>query len=348
MKKNPKRMLVIRLSSLGDILLATSFLENLPAHVEVDWIVRSEFEFALKGHPKIHRLISFHKKNGMKGWLHLIRSLSEVPYEARVDLHRSLRSQIAFLYFRYLDLAQGRRVRHLSISKQRFRTSLYFLGKSLIPDFLKPTPYWIRFAKIAKKLNPLDQDLLTPSYLPVLAAGGYDEKRVLSDYDLFPSKYYAVMPAASFRTKEWGAEHYLNLISQIEGMTPLLVGREADPACRELRLALKNSKIFFKDALAESDFKKTAILLKSAQFYLGSDTGLAHLAEAVGTRSFVVFGPTRPGLGFGPWRKESKSIYLPLACSPCSKDGKFCYRFFSPYACLKKLDPSTVRKQILS
>jgi ADP-heptose:LPS heptosyltransferase len=87
------------------------------------------------------------------------------------------------------------------------------------------------------------------------------------------------------------------------------------------------------------------VLLKHARFYLGSDTGLAHLAEAVGTRSRVIFGPTRPELGFGPWRPESLAISLPLACAPCSKDGKTCFRLTSPYLCMRGLSPDAVAER---
>lgn len=353
MKKAKRLVLVIRLSSLGDILLATSFLENLPDGVQVDWIVRSEFEFALHGHPKIHRLIPFQKRSGLKGWFELVRSLKNEPYETRVDLHHNLRSLLALGYFRILDAKSSKWVKHLRVSKERVRTLLYFGFKNSLPKVLRPTPYWIRFGRVglqtSQNTRVKSRVPAPPSYLPVLLAAGHDEKRVLSEYDVFQGKYFVVMPAASFRNKEWDARRYCELIERsMTGLTPVLVGRESDPACLELRAHFKQAGVFFKDLLAEPDFKKTAILIKYAQFYLGSDTGLAHLAEAVGTPSYVIFGPTRPDLGFGPWRPESKAISLPLACSPCNKDGSFCYRFSSPYACLKKLEVHDVKRQIQS
>ena len=348
-----ERILVFRLSSLGDILLATSFLENIPEKTQVDWVVRSEFEFALKGHPKIRNLIAFSKKDGLFGWIKLVNGLSKHKYKARVDLHRNLRTRFAFAFFQIFDLIHFNLIPHFGISKERVRTLFYFIFKRFTPKIFLPTPYWMRFGKVGLRLTPYlarhtqPEKLLPPSYLPVLATSGHDEKKVLAEYDLFPGKYFAVMPAASFKTKEWGTSHYRELIEKkFKGLTPVLLGRENDQACIQLKNELRKARIFFKDALTEPDFKKTAILLKYAEFYLGSDTGLAHLAEAVGTRSYVIFGPTRPELGFGPWKKESKNIYLPLACSPCSKDGKFCYRFFSPYACLRKLNPSEVGRKL--
>ena len=345
------RVLVIRLSSLGDILLSLSFLETLPEGATVDWIVASDFAFVLEGHPKIRRVIPFQKKLGSKAWIDLILSLRNDSYQARVDLHRTLRSRVAMNLFRIFDLLSFRWIPSFSISKERIKTSLYLLFKEALPGVLRPTPYWKRFARLAlqvsKNVSPRQKES-PPSYLPVLNHAKIDETEVLKKYSLTSKQFYGVMPSSRWRSKEWGAVSYFDLIVQLKtkGLIPVLLGRESDFASQDLKLILDKEKIPYRSALKEMDFKKTAILLKHARFYIGSDTGLSHLAEAVGTESHVIFGPTRPGLGFGPWRKESSGISIPLVCAPCSKDGKNCYRFFDQYACLKKLPVDQVRKSL--
>ncbi len=344
------KLLVIRMSSLGDILLSLSFLESLPENVKVDWIVASEFAFVLNGHPKIDRVISFQKKQGLKGWIRLVRELSAEPYAARVDLHRTLRSRIAFVLFRLFDLKNLQRVPQYSISKERLKALLNLTFKSSLPEGLRPTPFWMRFARLALEVLPAPlRPIQPPSYLPVLKASSVDEETVLKKYDLRTKGYYGLMPASRWASKEWGPGNYFELAVQMKstGLLPLLLGRETDFACQELRTKLQVANIPFQSALAEPDFKKTAVLLKHAKFYVGGDTGLAHLAEAVGTPSHVIFGPTRPSLGFGPWRKESHSVFIPLICSPCSKDGRTCYRFGDEYACLRNLPVEDVRKALL-
>jgi heptosyltransferase-2 len=74
---------------------------------------------------------------------------------------------------------------------------------------------------------------------------------------------------------------------------------------------------------------------------------LAHLAEALGTPAKVIFGPTTPDLGFGPWKKESQSIGYSLWCRPCGKDGRYCIQWTKRYRCLKELSPEVVFDQIL-
>ena len=140
---------------------------------------------------------------------------------------------------------------------------------------------------------------------------------------------YVEVLAGLYRTQHW---------------IPLVLGRQSDLPCLELVKGLREAGIPVADALREPEFRNTAVLLKHAVSYLGSDTGLAHLAEAVGTPSRVIFGPTRPELGFGPWKTESLSISVPLACAPCSKDGRNCYRISEPYLCLRALGSKTVEE----
>jgi ADP-heptose:LPS heptosyltransferase len=104
--------------------------------------------------------------------------------------------------------------------------------------------------------------------------------------------------------------------------------------------------LYHRTILEENDFSATTSLMKEAAFYVGSDTGLAHLAEAVGTPSFMIFGPTRPDLGFGPWHQQSGSIHAEVWCSPCSKDGRHCYRYQDRYACLKKITVQDVKERL--
>ena len=113
------KLLVIRMSSLGDVILATAFLESLPIDTKVDWLISKEFAFILKGHPRIHHLIEYDKKSGFFGWIRLISTLAHQEYDARVDLHVTLRSQIARLVFHWYDLSSEFWIPWKKISKQR-------------------------------------------------------------------------------------------------------------------------------------------------------------------------------------------------------------------------------------
>lgn len=345
------KLLVIRMSSLGDVVLSTAFLENLEEGVTVDWVIASEFAFVLKGHPRIRRLIEFKKKSGLKGWFKLLKDLKSESYDARVDLHVTLRSKIARWYYALTEI--GRSTPWYSISKQRLRFFSYVTFKNLCPTSFRPTPFWQRFGQLALKVQGKNRcsskALNPPSYLPILNQRQLDPRTVLSSYGLSSKKYYAIMPASRWRSKEWSPEKYVELACTIHSMTQatiVLLGRENDQACQKVRHALTERKIPLVTALTEPDFTVTAVLIQQAVAYIGGDTGLAHLSEAVGTPSVFLFGPTRPDLGFGPWSMQSVSVHSTVWCSPCSKDGKICYRYTDRFACLKRIEVDRVRGSI--
>ena len=353
------KLLVIRMSSLGDVLLSTAFLESLPEGVIVDWVIRSEFAFALQGHPRIRKLIIFKKESGFKGWMALIRELHQADYDALVDLHVILRTRIAQLYWRWKNWTRPtQKVKQVfRISKGRFRFFAYTTFKNLLPRAMRPIPFWLRYADMAHKV--VNQQLKgttnpsalvgAPSYLPMLENRKGESAEILKRYGLELKKYFAVMPASRWKSKEWPVEKYAELCEALkkEGEI-LLLGRAHESSCQELMVLLKAKGITWVSALEENDFAVTAILLKNAITFVGGDTGLAHLTEAVGTRAVVIFGPTRPDLGFGPRHPMSRSVTADVFCSPCSKDGRICYRFFDSYACLKNITVDQVKTAVKS
>lgn len=350
MKSPAKTVLVLRLSSLGDILLSTAFLENIPPGVGVDWVVSDQFAFVLEGHPRIRKLYTYDKSTGLGGWIKLMQEISSEPHDACVDLHVTLRSLIAKMIFFFA----GQRM--ISLNKQRIRTILYFLLKRFTPRFLRPTPYWVRFSamgwRVARKLGVPSAVGPHPPRLPFDIEEG-EAKATLAEYQLETKKFIAVMPASRWASKEWGSDRYFQAIQILRQKRPefenwpiLVLGRESDRASGELLDLLNAGGIPARSALGELEFRMTAYLLQQAKVYLGGDTGLAHLAEAVGTPAIVVFGPTQPDVGFGPWRPESRSVQATVICSPCSKDGRPCYRLGQPYECFKRIQPETVAREV--
>ena len=336
------KLLVIRMSSLGDVILATAFLESLPIDTKVDWLISKEFAFILKGHPRIHHLIEYDKKSGFFGWIRLISTLAHQEYDARVDLHVTLRSQIARLVFHWYDLSSEFWIPWKKISKQRVCFYGYLFFKRWWPSLFRPTPLWKRFAHLAVRISRVDTPIKPPSMLH-LPASTADS---LGKYLLEPKKYFVVMPSSRWASKQWAAESYLQLCEKeffTRSLIPVVLGRMQDQNAVWLSAKFKEKNIDHRSVLSESDFAVTATLIQNSAFYVGSDTGLAHLAEALGTRAFMIFGPTRPDLGFGPWRSESASIFSNVICSPCSKDGRICYRLTEPYACLKKISVEQVK-----
>jgi heptosyltransferase II len=126
------------------------------------------------------------------------------------------------------------------------------------------------------------------------------------------------------------------------------LGGPDDRESFELVRRLEDAGVRHFSAVGERSLPQVARILAGSQGYLGNDTGLGHLAEAVGVGSFVVFGPTTPEMGFGPWRSQSRTIGKDLWCRPCGKDGRFCYRPKNKFLCMTSLDSSEVLAEVLA
>lgn len=90
---------------------------------------------------------------------------------------------------------------------------------------------------------------------------------------------------------------------------------------------------------------ETALALRDAQALLCNDSGLLHIAEAVGTPVVALFGPTVEAFGFPPWREDSRVFSSPLGCRPCSKHGQADCRY-DDKLCFGLIQPTQVVEHI--
>ncbi len=322
-----QKILVLRLSSLGDVILA---LSGLSPKTPVDFVVAEEFAPLLRGHPAIEHVFSFDRSRGLRGWVELCRKLSQNNYDEIVDLHVNLRT----LIFKVLLTYWGFKLLVWKKSpKYYFRYLGFYLFKNFWPQFLRPMGVRKKFACV------LGGD---GSELPDLRYLLTSESKVL---DGFPEKYYCLMPSSKWRQKCWPLHYFLELAQKLE-FPVVILGTNQDTASLQLVEMLRHSKISFISAVGKLNLIELAKLLAGSQGYIGNDTGLSHLAEAVGTPAYVIFGPTVPEMGFGPSLPESKALGTPLWCRPCGKTGRFCHRIFKRYECLNKMTPEMALRQI--
>lgn len=325
------KKLIFRLSSLGDIVLATSALA-VEDSSETDWVVSTDFQDLIVNHPKLNRVWAFDRKAGFIAWIRFCKALWEERYDVVIDLHRSLRTRIASIVFLYLSLRSGRSfIAWRRISKDRLRLNGYFIFKRMWPRYLRPRPFTERFSKANGGCGTEK-----PNMLHLL-------NEAVVDYPFMAGPFICVMPASKWKSKCWDVNKFADVLAKTP-VFPVILGTQRDEASYALIAELKKRNVEHYSLIGKANLAEAACVLNRASAYIGSDTGLSHLAEAVGTRAFVVFGPTAPDMGFGPWRPNSETIEKDLWCRPCGKDGERCLRIRNKSACLKKLDPVTVER----
>ena len=336
----PAKVLFVRLSALGDLVLAASALEYLPARSQIDWVVSSQFAELLQSNPRIQKLWRFDRKLGLRGWLRLGRELYDQDYSAVFDLHSTLRSRLLRLQFALLDLLSGRRNRPVkrvmrSLPKERWRLLGYFAFKKFWPKAWRPRHILARVGEVMLGAEPAFPKMPQLKYLSVgtLPTGTPENKQ-----------YYALMPSSKWSGKEWSAEKFRDLIEMVPASAgiPVVLGTNRDKNSLRLVELLKNADIDHVSGLGKWKLAESARILAGARFLVAVDTGFAHIAQALEVPTLVIFGPTTPEMGFGPWAPRARSAGIELACRPCGKDGRVCQRIWQPYQCLRALPVNTV------
>jgi len=332
--ESSSKRLFIRLSSLGDLILCSSALQVVSSFQrQSDWITSEEFAPLLEGHPRLGRVWRFRRKDGFFAWIHLCRDLYSQGYDEVIDLHRSLRSTLLlglFFLWSLRDLRMPPRIQRLS--KSRWRLWGYFVFKRLWPAGLRPSPLVVR-ASLAAGGN---------------GAGRPDLRHLLlqgSASDSISEPYFCLMPGSLWEGKRYPVSGFAEIAARLHrslGWTPVVLGSSKDSESIELCKRLESEGVRAVSGVNRWNLSEVAAVLARAKLYVGNDTGLSHLAEAVGTPAHVIFGPTVPGMGFCPWRSESVAYGDPLWCRPCGLDGRYCFRVSDRYRCMRDLEASQI------
>jgi ADP-heptose:LPS heptosyltransferase len=333
------KVLLIRLSSLGDVILASTALEALSAS-EIHWVISREYAELLQGHPKLSKLWIFDRSNGLEGWLKLCEKLWQEDFTEVIDLHSNLRSKIARAYFFFRSKTSGKtfaapwRV----LDKERLKLQGYFIFRALWPIAWRPSPLVERFSKLA---GGSGRDRPNLAHLTARGAASLPD-----EFLAFAERpYLAIMPSSRWDGKKWPVRKYLSTVLSL-GSPVVVLGSQSDRESILLLKLLEQSGHRFFNAVGRFDFSQLAAVLEHSNGYLGNDTGLAHLTEAVGRPVTIVSGPTVAEMGFGPWRPESQSVRAPIWCSPCGKDGRMCFRLNDRFACQRTIEPRVVVRAV--
>lgn len=328
------KYLLIRFSSIGDIIFTTplpEWLKNNDPDCIVHFLTLSEYTPLLENNPFIDKIIQInrnHSRNKLKQIANIIRGSG---YDLVVDLHNSLRSKI----LRY-DLA--------GIS-----TSVY------------KKPRWKRFLLFYFHLNRLmDHYDISRKYIQVIDYQQDDSiklipKIFLSNQEIIrvreflslygvKKEFIVFVPGSAWPNKIWKFKGYIETIRTFleeQTLDVVLLGGKNDVICDIISEQIKGVK----NLKGKSNLRMSLAILSLAQTAVGSDTGLIHGSEAVGTNVVMIKGPTSKATGASTHLTNSIELKTNLWCRPCSKNGsRPCYR--KKQLCMDSITSSQVIEAI--
>jgi len=334
-QSSPKRILIIRLSSIGDIILATPvprILKNKFPAAELDFIVKKQFAPLLQDNPYIDHILSLDTGNGRSELARLKNQLLARNYDLVVDIHNNFRSHL---------LKTGLPGIKVTYKKYAFRRFLlvkfgWNLYRSVIPVTRRYLDSLATFGISDDGLGP--QLFIDPATLQRM-------DKLLQEKGLYTTRPVICMaPGAGYFTKRWPVEYFTQLaercIKELNAQIVLLGSAQDQQLTRQITVHLADNAAL--DLAGSLEIMETAGVLNRADLVVSNDSGLMHLAAALKKKTVAVFGSTTRELGFfpdNPLARVMENNALP--CRPCSHIGrKKCPK--QHFKCMRDILPDTV------
>lgn len=323
------KILVVRFSSIGDIVLTSSVLRCLKAQVpnaEIHFLTKSAFRSVVEHNPNIDKIITI--KSSIK---EVTAELKKENYDRIVDLHNNLRTR---------SLETRLRRPTTRFPKLNWKKWLLVKFKKVVmPDVHVVDRYFEAVKKLGVKSDGKRGDFVIPESEIV---------DVSAHYGVEKGKFIALVIGAKFGTKQLPLEKWVELISKTNDAI-LLIGGPEDRALGE-EILQKANRVDLFNTCGSHSILGSASILQQSQVVVTNDTGMMHIAACFDVPIVSIWGNTVPELGMYPYRPEDKSSYSihevkGLNCRPCSKIGfDACPK--GHFDCMKKQDVDEIARAV--
>lgn len=308
------KLLIIKFSSLGDIILSTPGLrairEKFPRH-KISFLVGEASKDALFRSPYIDELLVVDLKNkdkGLKGLLNIGRALRKKNFDLVIDLQNNRASHL----LSFLSLCMER----YGYDNGKFGFLLNHRIKDEKPS-IDPVTHQFRLLKMLG-IDLQDNHL---ELWPGKDDEEYVENLLSKEWLSADQKIIGINIGASKRwlTKCWPQANIVKLCDELglKNIRVVITGTDSDAqAAAALAARVKNTKII--NACAKTSVNQLASLIKRCSLYISADSSPLHIAAATGVPVIAFFGPTDPARHMPP-AKNQIIIRRELECSPCYK-----------------------------
>lgn len=318
-----ERILIIRLSSIGDIVLTTPIIRQARArfpHAQIDFLTQSAFAELLRHNPYLSRV-------------HSVEDFRPAKYDLCIDLQNSRRSRW---------LRRGLATHLAQYHKENWKKFLLVRFKWNLLSSAPPVP--LRYLAACHAFGLEDDGEGCDIFLS-------DDARRFAAQAIQSKKTLAVCYGARHFTKRFPIEKIatvLNALLSERDIQALLLGGKDDAPLGETLRSMISPAASVSDFSGKCSLLQTAALLERADAVFTGDTGLMHIAAAFQKPIVVVFGSSVKEFGFLPFRAPYHLLEREgLSCRPCSHIGRArCPK--GHFKCMEEIDERAVLQAIAS
>jgi lipopolysaccharide heptosyltransferase II len=325
-----RRVLVVRLRSIGDTVLTTPSLFALRRFLpqaQIDILLEDWVAPLLFGSELVDSVIKVPRQS-KTARARLARELRATRYDVVYNLHggttatlfaraTGARYRVGFAHYQYARLHN-----HVAPSSQEIwrRPILHSVEQQLA---------LVGWTGVPVTDRPATRLVVTEVALQSVA----EKLRVAGLEDLTDDRAFAVIhPMAAFATKQWAMEKFARVAEELtgRGLAPVAIVSPKERAAMDLLTRESTARVYGLDDLS---LPEVTALASRARLFVGNDSGIAHIAAAAGAPCVVIFGSSNVA-HWRPWTTNPYEVVREeLACQPCH--GYFCAEFEKPECILR-------------
>jgi ADP-heptose:LPS heptosyltransferase len=299
------KILIVRFSSIGDIVLTTPVLRGLKEQltdIEIHYLTKSKFSSLLENNPRIDKLWTIEKSID-----EIIDALKKENFDQVIDLHHNIRT-----------LALKKKLRKPSASFKKLNVQKWMLVNLKMKKM--PKVHIVdRYMQAVESLGVKKDDSPCEFYI-----SAENEVDIQQELELNTKKYIGVAIGAQFATKCLPTDKMVEILKDLDSTIVLLGGPEDEAKGNEIATLLNGKEII--NSCGKFNLQQSASIVKQASVLLTHDTGLMHIASCFEVPVISVWGNTIPEFGMYPYFPSKPELFSihevkDLSCRPCSKIG---------------------------
>lgn len=299
------KILIIRFSSIGDIVLTTPVLrclKNQLEDVEIHYLTKNKFSSLVENNPNIDKVITIEKSID-----EVLPELKNEKYDWVIDLHNNIRT-----------LALKQKLGKPNASFKKLNVQKWLLVNFKLNRM--PNAHIVdRYLETVKSLGIENDNLPCEFYITP-----ENKINVTAQFSLEPKQYIGVAIAAQFATKTLPTEQLVKILAELNEPVVLLGGSEDEQKAHDIIAGLPAKNIL--SLCGKLNLQQSASVIEQCKVLLTHDTGLMHIASCFEIPVVSVWGNTVPELGMYPYYPQKPELYSihevkNLSCRPCSKIG---------------------------